>query len=188
MQNHETNRSVLSFINFVSWVGIAAGVFLAIYAATNAPNVSFGGRSGVALTLMLPGMAIAFMGLFGVALSAVGVAALDTAQSNEELVSIMKRYMQQQSTQRDLASQAKPTQTAQVARPASASPPKPAPEKAAPPQSAEPTKELTEPGEVEYRGNAIRFDGYGYFHNGIRFPSLAKAKAHVDDTALIAKR
>ncbi len=190
LYNHEQNRSVLAFVNFVAWVVTVGGVVAALYGAANAPEPPFGSRSGAVLTYMMPGMIIALMGLIGVALSAVGLATVDNARSNEELLTIMKRFVQQQGAQRNLASQSNSARTPAPVQPAKSPATKTvtATTGAAPSKPSAPTAELTEPGEIEYLGKTIRYDGLAFFSGGIRFQSLAKAREHIDNTTLIARR
>lgn len=202
MANHDGNCSVLAFVNFLSWCAVVGGFFLAIYLAGKAPQHPFGGSNLVTqLTYMTPGMMVTLAGLVGVALSAVGLATVDTAQSNEELVRIMKDFVTSQrmdsqraaaranpqpgrslnappqpATPHDAAAEATPAASVTVA-PVKAAPPPP------PPRMAPPKPEM-----IEHLGRRIDQIETGWKVGEIRFADLEKAKAHIEATTLRAQR
>ena len=202
MANHDGNRSVLAFVNFLSWCAVVGGFFLAIYLAGKAPEHPFGGSNFVTeLTYMTPGMMVTLAGLVGVALSAVGLATVDTAQSNEELVRIMKDFVtsQRMETQR-AAARANPqpgrslnvpllpgtpseaAAEATAAAPVTVAPVEPAPPPS-PPRMAPPKPEM-----IEHLGRRIDQGETGWKVGELLFADLAKAKAHIEATTLRAQR
>lgn len=204
MANHDGNRAVLGFVNFIAWCAFAIGIFAALYGAANAPEHPFGGsNAGVVLTYATPGMVIAFAGLVGVALSAVGLATVDTAQSSEELVGIMKDFAANQRIDAQRAasranpqlgrSLGAPSQVSQSSE-AAAEPPLPAPiqvapaKPAPPPPPPPPPPAPPKPTMIEHLGRRIDQIETGWKVGDMRFADLEKAKAHIDATTLRANR
>ncbi|MEM7291119.1 MAG: hypothetical protein AAF412_12240, partial [Pseudomonadota bacterium] len=115
MYNHQQNQPVLAFINFSAWVVVFVGLIAAGIGAYHAPEPPFGSNIGLVMTYMMPGMFVTIMGIIAVVLSAIGLATIDNARSNEELLVIMRRFVQQQNQSGELALRGKATRKSAVA-------------------------------------------------------------------------
>ena len=94
-QQYGTARSLLSFAEFIAWIGILAGVAFALFAFDKGLNSIYGGNNVAAgVIASMPGAAIAFMGIIVVAFVQMGRAAIDTAEMTKELVTLNRRHLE----------------------------------------------------------------------------------------------
>lgn len=94
-KQYGTARSLLSFAEFVAWIGILVGVAFAFFAFDKGLHSIYGGTNIAAgVIASMPGAAIAFMGIIVVAFVQMGRAGIDTAEMTRELVTLNRRQLE----------------------------------------------------------------------------------------------
>ena len=87
MRNYETARKLFSFLEFVAWGMVGIGVIASLFGAE---SVSQYGRNGATLAAAMPGIAIAFFGVFLVAIVQNSRASVDTAEYTQQMLKVAR--------------------------------------------------------------------------------------------------
>ncbi len=99
MRSYSTARALFSFIEFVAWTVVVAGVILAIvgFGAGNVGGASFGRGGGGALGVILgalPGIFLALFGLIGAAIVQNSRANVDSAEMAGKMLKTAEEQLQ----------------------------------------------------------------------------------------------
>ncbi|WP_298975925.1 hypothetical protein [uncultured Roseobacter sp.] len=94
MRSYEAARSLFSFLGICSWVVIAIGVVVALGGLSAAS--SFGRNAGMlqALAGATPGVILAMLGFFGLALVQMGRANVDTAEYGQQSLGVARQQLE----------------------------------------------------------------------------------------------
>jgi hypothetical protein len=91
MRSYEAARSLFSFLAFVAWMVIIAGVLIALIGAKGA---SIYGGAGAGLLAAMPGIGIAMMGFLQLAFVQIGRAGVDTAEYTQQMLKISRDQLE----------------------------------------------------------------------------------------------
>lgn len=183
--NYGTARSVLGFLEILSWLGLGVGILLSIIIVGSATR----GFGAAGLVSIIPAIVICIGSLIGIAIVQMAKAGVDTADYTYQGLAIARQQLE--ISKRALAQPTQPQSFADLPTPATAAPA--APEATADAAShrasgaALPAKRPAagpppEPGQSmwRYRDAQINRTRHGYLFEGETFRTLDLAKEAVD--------
>jgi hypothetical protein len=189
MRSYHTSRLLLSIFEWVVWIVIFIGLFLAFYLADQVPDVIRGRSTPLStkMTAATPGLILSLIGLICVLLIHHARSVIDTAELTGQILKTSRDQLEvsrqlvrmARSQAQTYTEQAKPkpdeAPTGYGAAPASTS----APSKAEP-------RTPTGPSFVSHQGKTIKVEDGKYLYNDIPFDSLEKAQEYIDQFILDA--
>ena len=196
MRSYEAARAYFSFLSFIAWCVIIAGIFVALaaFAAIGQSTRGFGGpASGIAyFAAMVPGAGISFLGFLGLVLVQIGRARVDSAEYAQQSLKIAREQLEiskqglKQGAKFEAgyaALQAAREELTKDKDPGGAPPIASYGDRRAPDQEAQ--KLSHQPGDtIEYKGKEIRVIEAGFVFGGQVYAHLDDAYAHVDEDDL----
>jgi hypothetical protein len=186
-REYTTARSVLGFLEFVSWTALVVGILGALAGASVASRTGFGPAStGAAFAAALPGLALALLGLLGAVQCQIGRAGVDTAEMTGKMLDLSEEQMRLlraaggQSIVQGANSLGAQTGGPVAATSASAHPAEP---EAASAQAEEGPKPDVPAFETPYKGYTIVQQGRDVFVEGKKLGSTTDAMLLIDSLA-----
>ena len=190
MRSYETARSLFSIIEFVGWCCVILGGIVFIIGVASYSSLSEYGGTGAGMAALLPGLAIMFMGIIGVAIPQVGRAAVDTAEISGQILKVSRDQLevsrsslkQGKTLEQGFASlQVTPNDEASESHQADFAKHRPQGVQSALPQGTSPENLIEQDMSDEiYFGRRIHVKGDKVIYNGIKFDTKDKAKAYID--------
>ncbi|MDF2233142.1 hypothetical protein P2H44_11325 [Albimonas sp. CAU 1670] len=177
-RDYTTARTVLGFLEIISWVALLLGALIALAGGSSASR-GFGSMSGLAgMYAIMPGIALAFLGLLGAAICQAFRAVVDQAQTTDRLLDVAQEQLRLLKAAPSFAQAGSiPLEPNAGARHAEATNGKtPAKQPTLGGGEAHPVLQSA----IEYRGHTIAPMGNGVLVEKQYFASLPDAKQHVD--------
>lgn len=188
MRSYEAARSLFSFLAFIAWVVIIGGAGMAVlgsFAAVEAARWN-GVLPLVGLMLgILPGLGVALLGFFALAVVQTGRAGVDSAEYGQQMLQIARNHLdvsKQTLQQGEAVKRGFETLRTAPAEPTSATY---ADLAAAPAKPVAPPKAVV-PKTIAYQGKTVAALEDGFEFAGVRFESLRAVMAYIDQFALDA--
>jgi hypothetical protein len=173
MRSYETSRKIFSILEFFGWAAVVLGAIVVVTGFGAASATRGYNGSGLALMAIVPGLALAFFGLMGIAGAQVGRAGVDTAEMTGQMLKVARDQLQ---VSKDALRGGKQTETgfASVAKrkePALSKPVKK--KKEVSPQAT------IEAEKIKYWGKTIEQKNGLFLFDGTEFTDLKDAQLHI---------
>lgn len=87
MRDYTVARTLLTLVEIACWIGVVAGVIIA-FSSVGLASRSFGAAPG--FVAAIPGIAIGLLSLFGVAMTQMGRASVDSAEYGQQMLKVAR--------------------------------------------------------------------------------------------------
>lgn len=177
MRSYETARSLFGFLEFIFWSIVAIGVIGAAMGAEGASR----GFGGGALVGALPGLALALLGLLGVAMIQNARAGVDAAEYSQQMLKVARDQLE--ISKQALRGTAPDQPSFSAVEPNHRHSTTPSTGKTEPPVRRQSVQASLpdEDGVRTYNGNRIEKRGNHYYVDERPFITLGKAKKYINE-------